>query len=220
MILLKKLLHKHGIFVTATDTGIGKTYVACQLVSGLREQGINIGVMKPIATGSRSDAMALSNAQGGTDPLDLINPVFFKCPLAPYTAARLSQKKIYMNRIWDAYSDLKKRHEFLIIEGIGGVLVPVKRDVFVKDIMLKFGYPLLIVARPTLGTINHTLLTFFEVKRTGLKTGGIVFNYYRPFRKGMAEKTNPKIIKEITKVPYVISLPYRGSLKEWIRFLK
>ncbi len=203
-----------GIFITATDTGVGKTYVVCQLALTLRKAGINVGVMKPVATGSRSDARLLSNAQGGTDPIELINPIYLKKPLAPYAASQLLRKEIYLDKIWKAHKILKKQHDFLIIEGIGGLMVPIKKDFFVRELCLKFGYPLLIVTRPGLGTINHTLLTFSEAKRSGLKTLGIVFNYYKPFRKGLAEKTNPEVIKDITGVPIVGSIFYKGRLPD------
>jgi dethiobiotin synthetase len=203
---------KSGIFITATDTGIGKTYIACRLAQSLRKAGVNVGVMKPIATGSRSDARLLSKAQGGTEPLELINPVFLKPPLAPDVASQISHRKVYLSKIWKAFNVLRKRHDFLIIEGIGGLLVPIKNNFFVRDLSLEFGYPLLIVSRPTLGTINHTLLTFSEAKRAGLKTLGIVFNYYKPFKKGVAERTNPRVIKHITKAPLVAGVPFRGKL--------
>lgn len=208
-----------GIFITATDTGIGKTYVACQLALSLRNAGINVGVMKPAACGSYSDARLLSRAQGSTDPIELVNPIYFKKPLAPYIASRLSRKKIYLNKIWKAYDILRKKHDFLIIEGIGGLMVPIKKDFFLADLCRGFGYPLLIVTRPILGTINHTLLTFFEAERSGLKTKGIIFNYYKPFRKGLAEKTNPGIIKSITKVPIAV-ISYKGKFLEWKNFLR
>ena len=205
-----------GIFITATDTGIGKTYLSCQLARGLRKAGVDVGVMKPVASGSRSDARLLSKAQGGTDPIELINPIYLKNPLAPYAAYQLSRKKIYLDKIWKAHSILRKQHDFLIIEGIGGLMVPINRGFFVKDLCLKFGYPLLIVTRPTLGTINHTLLTFSEAKRSGLKTLGIVFNYYKPFRKGLAEKTNPEVMKDITGVPIVGSIFYKERVSDII----
>jgi len=207
---------KSGIFITATDTGIGKTYVACQLALAMRKAGIDVGVMKPVATGSSSDARLLSKAQGGTDSLELINPIHLKKPLAPCVASRISCKKIYLNKIWKAYNILRKQHDFLIIEGIGGLMVPIKRNFFVTDLCRRFGYPLLIVSRPTLGTINHTLLTFSEAKRSGLKTLGIVFNYYKSFRKGLAENTNPEVIKDITRVPIVTSIFYKGRLSDII----
>lgn len=205
---------KGGIFITATDTGIGKTYVVCELARALRRRGVNAGVMKPIACGSSRDALLLRQAQGGTDPLELINPVFLKPPLAPLLASQVTRGKIYLQKIWQAHQVLRKRHDFIIVEGIGGLLVPIKKYFFVAHLALKFGYPLIIVSRPTLGTLNHTLLTFFEAQRLGLKTRGILFNYYRPFPKGLAEKTNPKVIKAITRLPLVVSLPYKGSIPQ------
>ncbi len=210
---------KSGIFITATDTGVGKTYIACQLALNLRKAGIDAGVMKPIACGSRSDALLLSKAQGGSDAVELINPIYFNEPLAPYSASQISGRKIDLNKIRKAYNILKKRHNFLIIEGIGGLLVPITKNFFVRDLCLEFSYPLLIVSRPALGTINHTLLTFFEAKRAGLKTISIVFNYYKPFKKSLAEKTNPGVIKRITKVPVVTSVSYNGKFSEWKRVL-
>lgn len=203
-----------GIFVTATDTGIGKTYIACELARNLKRQGIDVGVMKPVASGSRSDARLLSRAQGGTDPIELVNPIYLKHPLAPYVTAQVSHQRIDLNKIWKAYEVLRKRHEFLIVEGIGGLLVPIKKDFFVTDMCLKFNLPLLVVSRPNLGTINHTLLTCSEAKRSGLKTLSIVFNYYRSFRKGLAEKTTPAVIKHAARVPHMISLPHKGRLSD------
>lgn len=205
-----------GIFITATDTGVGKTYVACKLARGLRRLGVNVGVMKPIACGSSGDALLLQRAQGGTEPLELINPVFFKQPLAPLAASQVSGRKICLQNIWKAHQFLRERHDFLIIEGIGGLLVPVKKNFLVAHLALKFGYPLLVVARPTLGTLNHTLLTFFEAQRLGLKTMGILLNYYRPFPKGLVEKTNPKLIKSITRVPFVAVIPHKKGISDKI----
>jgi len=104
-----------GIFVTGTDTGVGKTYIAAAIAAALREYGIRPGVMKPISSGDRSDAKSLVKAAGVTDDIDDVNPIFLKYPLAPMVAARLAGKCLDFNDIWKSLARLKKKYSFLII---------------------------------------------------------------------------------------------------------
>ena len=207
-----------GIFITGTDTGVGKTYVATGIAASLRAQGVNIGVMKPAETGCRirsgdlipSDAISLAKAAGAHDPLTLINPYRFRKPLAPSVAAELEGKKIQKSRIMNAYRTLARRHDFMIIEGAGGIMVPLSEYYLNLDLARAIGLPVVVVARPGLGTINHTLLTIAALKERGISIAGVVINYSDKRRQGTAERTSPEEIEKISRVPVLGVVPYRA----------
>jgi dethiobiotin synthetase len=207
-----------GIFITGTDTGVGKTYVASGIAASLRAQGVNVGVMKPVETGCRirsgelipADATRLARAAGSHDPLTLINPYRFRKPLAPSVAAELEGKKIHAIRITNAYRVLVRRHDFIIIEGAGGIMVPLSRNYLYLDLARAIGLPVLVVARPGLGTINHSLLTIAALKERGISIAGVVINYSDKRRPGPAEKTSPGEIEKISRVPVLGIVPYRA----------
>lgn len=206
---LKWLPKDKGVFVTGTGTEVGKTYVAGVIIKQLKREGLSVGVMKPVSSGGREDAVFLKNIAGVNDPLDVINPVFFKLPLAPYTASEIEKKKVDFRKIWDAYKYLRKKYEYLVIEGAGGLLVPVTQKFFVADIAKYMGLPLVIVARPDLGTINETLLTAFYARHAGLKVSGFVVNYSRRLKEGYAEKTGPEVIRKLGKIKLIGIVKYR-----------
>jgi dethiobiotin synthetase len=193
-----------AFLLTGTDTGVGKTFVACGLARALRAGGIDVGVMKPIATGSRADAHRLRRAAGVRDPLELINPLFFGEPAAPLVAA---SRPIRLAPVRRAYRALAGRHDRMIVEGIGGLLVPITRERTVADLARRLGLPILIVARPNLGTINHTLLTVREARRAGLRILGIVVNHARRVRPTRAVRTAARTIAALTGVPVLAELP-------------
>jgi dethiobiotin synthetase len=197
----------NGVFVTGTDTDCGKTVIAGGIARALLHKGFNVGVMKPLATGGDSrregshprwvsvDALHLRQAAATSDSLDLINPYCFKTPLAPWPAARLERKSIDVNRVMNAYKELSRRHDFMVVEGIGGLMVPIKRDFFVVDLIARMRLAAIVVAGPDLGTINHTLLTVKELKRNGIPLAGVVINNW--VGKNFAQRTNPKVIHRI-----------------------
>ncbi|MDP6957975.1 MAG: dethiobiotin synthase, partial [Planctomycetota bacterium] len=156
-----------SIFITGTDTGVGKTVVATGIAKALTKKGLDVGVMKPFATGGveqngtliSEDAVALRNSVLNPDPLDLINPICYHTPLAPKVAARVEGKEQRLNLVDRAWDQLKERHSTMIVEGIGGLLVPLRKKFFVVDLAKKLELPLVIVTRPSLGTLNHTLMT-------------------------------------------------------------
>lgn len=199
--------HK-GVFITGTDTGVGKTRIACLLAEQLKQKGISVGVMKPICTGDRRDAVLLKKSAGVNDPIDDINPIYLEKPLAPLVAAKLQNKKINFHEVKTAYKKLLKKYRFLIVEGAGGLLVPVTRNIFIADIAKMFGLPLLIVSRPGLGAINHTLLTVNCARRYGLDIIGFGLNCAERGKKGLAEKTNPSVISRIGRIKYLGTIPY------------
>lgn len=196
---------RKGIFVTATDTGAGKTYVACAIARALKAGGVNLGVFKPLASGDRKDVVKLIKAAGVADTLSAVNPLFFKHPLAPYVSAKLSGKKVNLNIVKRAFLKLKRKYGFIIVEGAGGALVPVKKDYFVIDMIKELRLPALVVAKPYLGTINHTLLTVAALKRKGIKVAGVIISGGRG--KTPAERTNPEIIRELTGLPVAVIAP-------------
>jgi dethiobiotin synthetase len=207
-----------GIFITGTDTGVGKTYVATGIASALRSRGIDVGVMKPAETGCRiragklvpSDALNLMKAANVHDALSNVNPYRFRNPLAPLVAAELEGKKIAEDKILSAWYTLSRRHEFMIVEGAGGIMVPLTEKYLYRDLAAAFGLPVLIVVRPGLGTINHTLLTISVLQEKDITISGIVVNYADSRKTGPAEKTSPAVIERISGVK-IVGIVQHGS---------
>jgi dethiobiotin synthetase len=201
----------NGVFVTGTDTDVGKTFVAAGLAAALKRRGVDVGVMKPVATGRSKDAQRLLKASGASDPLDVVNPIRLKAPLSPHLAARREGTRVELWRIDRALKTLSSRHEFVIVEGAGGLLVPIRDDFTMADLANRLGLPLLIVARDALGTINHTMLTVEAARTRGLEILGVVVNRSRPGRPDLAERLNPGAIAEAARVPVLGSLPWRPA---------
>src|SRR3989304_9141697 len=208
-----------GIFITGTDTGVGKTFIATGIASALKRQGINVGVMKPAHTGckvkngllSPSDSITLAMAAAVNDPMDLITPYMFKEPVAPYIAAKENNKRINPARIIKSFERLCKRHDYMVVEGIGGVLVPITRDFYVADLIKIFNIPALIVTRPGLGTINHTMLTINCLMERKIPIKGIVINYSSKGKAIPAEKSCVKTIKRLSDIPVMGIIPYMSK---------
>lgn len=167
-----------GFFVTGTDTGVGKTVVACALLRALRERGLEVGAMKPIETGvgeeGPSDALALRAAAGGVDPLEDVCPQRFALPAAPTVAARGEGRRVNLETVRAAFSRLAARRGWLVVEGAGGLLAPAADRATMADLARELGLPLLVVARGALGTINHTRLTLEAAAARGLAVAGVV----------------------------------------------
>ncbi|MBI3317452.1 MAG: dethiobiotin synthase [Candidatus Omnitrophica bacterium] len=205
---------KPGIFITGTDTGVGKTIVAAGLAMALRSRGLRVGVMKPVATGCQGtdqhlvsmDAVFLMEA-AENEYAALSSPARFRHPLSPNVASALEKKPIKISEIVRAYQELQRHYDFIIVEGIGGLLVPISKDYFVANLIKEFELPLLIVARSGLGTINHTLLTVDAAVVRGFDIRGIIFNRMPTVNFSMVEVTNPKVIHELTGIPILGSLP-------------
>ncbi len=197
-----------GIFVTGTDTGVGKTLVSCLLVRALRRLNVRVGVMKPYAGGGWQDARALRKAAGLEGPLEAVCPLYDPRPAAPL-AARLRplpgrpgpgpfKKALRVFRAW------QRRRPFLVVEGIGGALVPLEGKLSVADMARRMGLPVWVVARPGLGTLNHTLLTVEALERRGLAVERVVLSGYRG--RSFVEKTNLLILQRLLRKP-IMTLP-------------
>ncbi|WP_173917687.1 dethiobiotin synthase [Halobacillus sp. Marseille-Q1614] len=201
-----------GIFVTGTDTGIGKTFVAAGIAAALSEKGVDVGVFKPMLSGDNredpeSDTIILKSMSGDESPTSDITPFQFDEPLAPYLAAKRQGISVKKTEVINTWNDIKHRHSFKIVEGAGGIAVPYGKDFLVSDVMKDINLPVLVVARPNLGTVNHTFLTVDYARRCGLDVIGVVINGYNPETAGVAEQTNPELIEHFCKVPVLGIIP-------------
>jgi dethiobiotin synthetase len=204
-----------GLFVTGTDTGVGKTEVACALVRAHRARGLDVGAMKPAQSGhdpsTPSDADRLAAAAGGADPAELVCPYSFGPPLAPAVAARLEGKPVALARVLAAARQLAARHQALVVEGAGGVLVPLTDRETYADLAVALGLPALVVARAGLGTVNHTALTCEALLRRGVAVMGVVLN--RATLQGdPSEPHNAAEIARLTGVRVLAALPYEPDI--------
>jgi len=173
-----------GLFVTGTDTGCGKTSVACVLAQALRSAGRTVAVLKPVETGCEAgvatDAVALARAAGDHRSLDDVCPYRFALPAAPNVAARAEQADIDLARIERAYRAARDQADAVLVEGAGGALVPVTDQCDMLGLVRRLELPLLVVARATLGTINHSLLTLEAARARGLEVLGLVVSHTEP----------------------------------------
>ena len=204
-----------GFFITGTDTGVGKTEVAAYLARMFSRKRFRVGVMKPVATGVgkfSKDARILKKYSNSKDPMHYINPVTLRLPLAPLAASRIKRKNIDMKIIWDRFERLARDNDVLILEGIGGVMVPIckmrKKIFYVVDMILKMRLPVIIIARPNLGTINHTLMTVNALRGRKIKIAGIIFNHTSRIKKDLSVETNPSIIERLSGVKVLGIMQY------------
>ena len=205
-----------GIFVTATGTEVGKTIVSCGIARLLADAGRDLGVWKPFASGAvrrggkwvSEDALLLKEAARTDDPLSQINPFCFRAPLAPDAAARLERRKISWKAALEAYERLRGLRGFLVVEGVGGLRVPIDEEHEVPDLIAATRLPVLVVASAKLGTLNHTMLTLEALERRGLPLFGVVLNRFDP--KALADRTNLEFFRR-KRVPVAACLPHDPS---------
>ncbi len=206
-----------GIFVTGTDTNVGKTAIAAGIAGALRNKGYSVGVMKPVQSGAAQrngrlysqDAEFMIKAASACDGEELVCPVLLKEALAPGVAAKIEGKDIDIELIKNAYSELEKRHDFVVVEGAGGIAAPLKDNFLISDLISFLGIPAIIVARAGLGTINHTLLTVEHAKNRKIPVIGVILNNYKG---GLAEETNPEAIEKLTGVPVLGIIPHDSRI--------
>ena len=192
-----------GVFITGTDTGAGKTHVTGLLLRELRRRGVKAAAFKPISCGEggRNDAHIYHELMDREVPLDVINPIHLKHPLAPSVAAKLERRRINLRVVFSSYRSLITNYEVVLVEGAGGLMVPILDDYYVADLAKALKLPLLVVARLGLGTINHSLLTVRQAQAHGLKVAGIVLNDTVGGRRGLAARTNIEVVPALCRVP-------------------
>lgn len=171
----------NGLFITGTDTNVGKTHVACGLVRALVRQGVRVGVMKPVETGIKEgrvgpDTRALIAAAGVDDSPQVVCPYGFSLPAAPLAASRAEGRVIEPARIQQAFDGLSSRYDVVVVEGAGGWKVPVADRFDVADMAVAIGLPVVVVARRGLGTVNHTRLTVDAVQASGAEVAAVVLS--------------------------------------------
>ena len=201
-----------SIFVTGTGTEIGKTVIAGGIAACLKDSGIDVGVMKPISSGDTADAEFLKHTAQVDDDLSTINPIYLRHPLAPSVAARIEDREIDLSDIETAFATLQQKYDVVIVEGVGGIAVPIQDDFLVVHLINRLRLPILIVAQVGLGTLNHTLLTVAFARQFNLQIVGIVLNGLTPETAGIAEATNPVEIEKLTGIPVIGVVPYEEQL--------
>ena len=208
-----------GVFITGTDTGVGKTYFTALLVRSLRQQGLPAIALKPVASGDRSDATTLSTAMGGALPIPKINPVHFAAPLAPYAAGLRENRPFPWDLLRSHWQEMtSSRSGPFLVEGVGGWRVPMDSTRSVREWARELGLPVLVVCRATLGTLNHTLLTVDSIRDAGLSIPGIIMNFHGA-PEDDATRTNPEILEEWSRLP-VAKFPAQAKTWEipgWLR---
>lgn len=195
------------IFITGTDTGVGKTITTLCLGVLLKSKGHKVGVMKPVQCAGK-DAAFLKKSLGIEDDLGLINPFCAPEPLSPHLAFRRSGITFDERKVQSVLEQLQVRHDIMLVEGAGGLMVPLKQGYDNADLIRDLKAEMIIVARLGLGTINHTLLTVNEAKRRGLKIRGIIFCQQKAGKNSIAEASNPKEIKDLSGIKVLGIIPY------------
>ncbi len=200
------------LFVTGTDTDVGKTVVTAGLAAVMQSLGYKSGVYKPFQSGAEEkNGFLISPDLSYVKKLDFyietLCTYLLKAPTAPYIAAELENVNINLSAVAREYQSLKQTCDVVLVEGAGGLLVPVTKDALMIDAAKMLDLPLLIVARPNLGTINHTLLTINQAKIAGLDIAGVVINRYPQDTDDIAIKTAPRLIEEYTDVSILGIIP-------------
>jgi len=204
----------NGFFITGTDTDVGKTVVTACLATLFKNQGI--GVMKPIETGvdpkcsstSNSDTKFLMEVSGTTDAEEEVCPLRLKTPASPYQASQIEGTSIQPSTILKQFKVLQSRHNMMLVEGVGGLLVPITARYNVADLAREIGLPLIIVSRVRVGTLNHTLLTINAARQYGLIIKGIILNKQENDDLNKVEEQQEKLIEELSDTPILGTCPY------------
>jgi dethiobiotin synthetase len=201
-----------GLFVTGTDTGVGKTVVTAALVHALRQRGLAVGVCKPVQSGNiaddpEGDAAVLARLGGFDVPADEVCVYAFAAPLAPRVAAEREGRRVELGPILERVRRLEESHDAVLVEGAGGLLVPFADGFTVADLAGCLGYPLVVVGRPGLGTVNHSALTVTVARSLGLEVAGVILNGYRD-GADESEADNPRLIEELAQVSVIGRTPW------------
>lgn len=208
-------LTKPGLFITGTDTGVGKTVATCAIAAALRRAGMTVGVCKPFATGCRrereglvsDDAEALAHFADCRLPLNVINPIRFAPPLAPAVAAEDAKEPINWDAIARSLAQIDEASDVTLVEGVGGVMVPLEGRTTVLEFAQALGYPVVVVARSVLGTLNHTAMTVRLLREAGVTVAGVVMNSYDADSADVSVAGNRRWIEKLTGRPVLTVLP-------------
>jgi dethiobiotin synthetase len=201
-----------SLFITGTDTDVGKTYITAGLAVALRKMDVDVGVMKPFAAGSAQkkgykseDIEILSRAAQVNDPENLVNPQFFSIPASPYTACKKLKTKPKVSTILSSFKKLSKLHDMLLVEGMGGIMTPILKNYYITNLIKEMKIPTVIVTRSKIGTVNHTLMTVKMCEKYKIPIKGIIINN---FNKGYPIKDLTRDLENLTGVHVLGSIPF------------
>ena len=208
----------NSLFITGTDTDVGKTYVTAGLAVTFRKMGIDVGVMKPFAAGTEQkkgfkseDVEILSNAAQVNDPEMLLNPQFFPITASPYTALKNLKIKPNVELIINRFKILSKLHSMMLVEGMGGIMTPILQDYFVANLIKDMKLPTLIVTRTKIGTINHTIMTCKMCEKYKIPIKGIIINN---FDDGYSVKELKRDLENLTNAQILGSIPFMDDMSD------
>lgn len=204
-----------GLFITGTDTGVGKTYLTAAIGRLLRQQGRPVAVSKPVATGAEwkdgrwraDDSVRLAEAVGQPDALDVVTPWVFREPASPPVAAACEGQTLRLDAIVEGVISRRRPEQFLLVEGVGGLLCPLTARETVADLIVALQLPVVVIARRSLGTLNHSLLTLEVARQRGIMVAGVVMSETTP-PTSVAEQTNPDELRRRIDVPLLAVVPY------------
>ena len=205
-----------SLFITGTDTDVGKTYIAAGLAVAFRKMGIDVGVMKPFAAGraekkgyKSEDIVILSRAAKACDPEKLVNPQFFKIPASPYTAWKTLKTKPKISIILSSFKKLTKLHDMILVEGMGGIMTPILKNYYITNLIKEMKIPAVIVTRSKIGTVNHTIMTCKMCEKYKIPVKGIIINNFDdgyPIPELKRDLQNLTGIKVLGSIPFIKNL--------------
>jgi len=204
--------------VTGTDTGVGKTFITSGLIRFARSKGMDVIGMKPICTGDNSDVRQLLDASGGWEQEKIINPIWYRTPVAPYTASIIEDRQIDLDAIRRAFKRLAKHHSNVLVEGSGGIAVPILANYDYRDVARDLGLSVIVVAANRLGVLNHARLTIESIRAAGLNCTLVVLNVVNP-DSDLSQSTNLSVLENLVNVP-VLGVEYgQTDFEEIVRRL-
>ena len=206
----------NSLFVTGTDTDVGKTCVTAGIVNYLSKMNIDVGVMKPFASGYKANADSLSEDveilmkySAVNDPVELVNPYYFEIPTSPYEACMKLNREVDISKVVDAYNQLASNHDVVIVEGIGGIMTPIFQNYFVSDLISELKLNSIIVTGSKIGTVNHAMLTYEHSKQKNLNFKGFVIN--QNVSEGYEMSSLRQQIFRLTREKVFGAIPYYHS---------
>jgi len=207
-----------SLFITGTDTDVGKTYITAGLAVVLRKMNVDVGVMKPFAAGiaekkgyKSEDIKILSRAAKVCDPENLVNPQFFPIPASPYTVWKKLKTKPKVSTILSSFKKLTKLHDMLLVEGMGGIMTPILKDYYITNLIKAMKIPAVIVTKSKIGTVNHTIMTVKMCEKYKIPVKGIIIN---DFDKGYPVKGLTRDLQNLTGVPVLGSIPFITDMSD------
>lgn len=209
----------NSVFISGTDTDVGKTYVAAGLAVIFRKMGIDVGIMKPFAAGTRQkkgfkseDVEILAKASQTIDPESLVNPQFFPIIASPYTAWKSLRIKPKINTVLSSFKKLSKIHSMMIVEGMGGIMTPILKDYYVTNLIKDMNIPTILVTRTKVGTVNHTIMSVKMCEKYKIPIKGIIINDFDS--DGYKIKELTRDLKNLSRVPILGSIPFIEDMSD------